>query len=165
MKIRIFGATASGKSTLAKYLGEQLNLPIFSTDKVKYPNNFEIEIPETERNKYIQKNIKQKWIVEGVHYEKWCKVTYENSDIILILEKSTITLIYRIIKRTLKIKKLSLKNKIKDIIKLIKMIFKYSKKENHTYEKLAKNNNKPFLIIKNNNYKKILDIIKSNHYQ
>lgn len=163
MKIRIFGATASGKSTLSKYLGEQLNLPSFSTDKVKYPNNFETEIPEKDRANFIKKNIKTKWIVEGVHYEDWCKSTYENADCIIVLEKPIITLIYRIIKRTLTNKEIKYSNKFKDISKLIKMLFIYAKKENKIYREIAKKQNKPYYVIKHNNCKKTLELINSNH--
>lgn len=160
MKIRIFGATASGKSTLSKYLGQKLELKVFSTDKVKYPNTFETEIPEKDRKNYIQKNIKDQWIVEGVHYEDWCKTTYEKADIIVILQKPIITLIYRIIKRTLRNKQINSSTKRRHIFKLIKMIFKYARKEDKIFIKIAKKSNKTYFIVKHNNYKKTLERIQ-----
>ena len=156
MKIRIFGGIASGKSTLAKYLGKQLQIPVFCTDDFVYTSKFGKRRIQTERIKLIHKKLKSSWIVEGVHFAKWVEYTYKNSDIIIIINRPKLLLAKRILQRTFNEEKHHHSNKIIDSIKLLWVMFRDTSKEIKEYIQLAKKLNKKYLVIKNDDYAEIL---------
>ncbi|MBU2562147.1 MAG: hypothetical protein KKF68_00600 [Nanoarchaeota archaeon] len=156
MKIRIFGGIASGKSTLAKYLSEHLQIPVFCTDDFVYTPKFGKRRIESERIKLIHKKLKSSWIVEGVHFAKWVEYTYKNSDIIIIIDLPKSLLAKRILKRTFNEEKHHYSNKFLDSVRLLWMMFRDTSKEIKEYIQLAKRFNKKHLIIRNNDYAEIL---------
>lgn len=147
MKIRIFGGIASGKSTLATELGKKLHIPVYSTDDFVYTKDFKRR-SEKERTKLIHTKLKESWIVEGVHFAKWCEKTYAEADKIIILDIPKRVLAKRIITRTFKREKKHYKNKYFDTIRLIWMMFRDTNKEMKEYKRIAKNKK---IILKNNN--------------
>ena len=160
MKIRIFGGIASGKSTLAKYLGKQLQIPVFCTDDFVYTPKYGKRRIESERIKLIHKRLKSSWIVEGVHYAKWVEYTYKNSDIVIIIDLPKLLLAKRILKRTFKEEKHHYSNKVINSIRLLWMMFRDTSKEIKEYIRLANKYDKKYLIIKNQDYAEILKQIK-----
>lgn len=101
MRIRIFGCVASGKSTLAKKIGKELNLPVFSTDDFVYEKNYSNKRDLKKRNDLAQKAIvKKDWVIEGVHHAKWIEGASKKVDFIIILKVPLSKLIFRLIKRS-----------------------------------------------------------------
>ena len=160
MRIRIFGGVASGKSTLAKYLSDNLKIPVFCTDDFVYTSDFEKRRNESERIKIIQKRLKSSWIVEGVHFAKWVDYTYRNADLIIIIEKSKILLAKRIINRTFNGEKQHYKNKFFLAIKLLWMMFRDTSKEIKEYHHIAEKFHKKTIILTNEDYAGLLKKIK-----
>jgi adenylate kinase family enzyme len=140
MKIRIFGDIASGKSTLAKKLGNELGVSVFTTDECVYLKKYAKKRSTSERKKLAEKIIIQKnWIIEGVHHSDWIRGAAKKSDLIIIFDVWTPKLIYRIIKRTIFEEKQN--NKFKSMVTLIKMLLRDSKDDLRAYKKIAKNKN------------------------
>lgn len=156
MKIRIFGGIASGKTTLANYLGAQLNVPVYCTDDFVYTKKFQRR-PEKERVTIINKSLKTSWIVEGVHYADWVKPTYKNVDVLIIIKKSKLVLAWRIIRRTFREEKNHYKNKFSDTFRLLWMMIRDTSKELKAYEKIAKG--KKHIFVTNQKYSDILKMI------
>ncbi|MFA5763289.1 MAG: hypothetical protein WC915_00580 [archaeon] len=154
MRIRIFGDIASGKSTLAKKLNRELNIPVFTTDEFVYLEKYTKKRSIKERNKLADKIIKQKdWIIEGVHHSDWIKGASEKADLIIIFDVCLPRLIFRIIKRT--IFQTSWDNKFKSMVTLIKMLLRDSKNDLIAYKNIAKSKN--YLIGPKFSVKEIVD--------
>lgn len=161
MKIRIFGGVASGKSTLAKFLGSELNLAVYSTDDFVFTSGFKKKRSFEERKNIISKKLKSSWIVEGVHFADWTKKTYVDADLIIIISRSKFLLAKRIISRSIKDKSGRFNNKFIDTIKLLWMMFRDTSKEIKEYVSLAEKNNVPLFILKSDDFNLVLDFIAS----
>ena len=70
MKILIFGSVASGKTTLAKNISKQLNIPYYEGDCIAwgFPNEKRYKRSDKEQEKRVEKiNKRSEWIVEGTY--------------------------------------------------------------------------------------------------
>jgi len=64
-RIMIFGFSGGGKTTLAKQIGEILDIPVYHCDRIKQIENFEWK-PMNEIQALIREVIgKDKWILDG----------------------------------------------------------------------------------------------------
>lgn len=100
-KIHIIGSIGSGKTTLAKKLSNQLNIPHFELDNVVRQrfDTGDVKRSEKERDTYLREIITaDKWIIEGMHH-KWVSPCLENADLIVFLDVNLSTRRFRIIKR------------------------------------------------------------------
>lgn len=161
MNIRIFGGVASGKSTLAKFLGNKLDLSVFSTDDFVFTSGFKKKRSFSDREKLIAKTLKYSWIVEGVHYADWVKKTYVDADLIIVLRRSKLVLAKRIISRSIKDSSGRFNNKFLDTIKLLWMMFRDTSEEIKEYISLAEKNNIPLFILKSDDFSLALDFVDS----
>lgn len=65
-KIFITGNAGSGKTTLSKILGKQLDLPVYSLDQIVWKPRWK-KPPASEKNREIKKLLNKKsWIIDGV---------------------------------------------------------------------------------------------------
>lgn len=100
-RIHIIGSIGSGKTTLAKKLSNQLNIPHFELDNVvrKRFDTGDVKRTKKERDTYLREVItSEKWITEGMHH-KWISPCLENADLIVFLDIDLTTRRFRIIKR------------------------------------------------------------------
>lgn len=105
MKLFIFGGPGSGKTTMAKKISSEFNLPFFELDKLLYKkvNNVNQKTEEKERLKLIKKFIYQKeWITEGVYSQDWLDLILKEADIVAVLIVPKIIRNWRTTKRTVK---------------------------------------------------------------
>ena len=68
MKIDIIGSVASGKTTLAKRISKQYNIPYYEKDNIvwKRTSSGDVKRSPEERDRYFHDIIKENnWIVEG----------------------------------------------------------------------------------------------------
>lgn len=97
-KIMIIGCGGAGKSTLAKRLGEKLNLHVYHLDSMFWKPEW---VPtEREEWKRLQFEIleKDEWIIDG-NYGSTLDIRIEKADTIIFLDYSTVTCLYGVIKR------------------------------------------------------------------
>jgi adenylate kinase family enzyme len=100
-KIHIIGSVGSGKTTLGKKLSAKLNIVHYELDNVVWQRyeTGDVRRSVKERDEYLQWITRSDaWIIEGVHYE-WVQDSFENADIIILLNPTYATRIFRIMKR------------------------------------------------------------------
>lgn len=98
-RIIVFGITGSGKTTLAKRLSKELDIPSFELDNYTYEANWVIVEPEEQRRR-IQKIADQpEWIVDTL-YSKWSDVPLDRADLLIGLDYPRWVSFFRLVKRT-----------------------------------------------------------------
>lgn len=97
-KIVLIGSGGAGKSTLAKQLGEKLNIEVTHLDARFWQSGW-VATPKDEWTK-IQKEIvsKDKWIVDG-NFGGTMDLRLENADTIIFLDFPRFLCLSRVIKR------------------------------------------------------------------
>lgn len=97
-KITIIGNPGAGKSTLARQLGDKLNIPVYHMDSLYWKPNWQ----PSEDTKLIQKHdeiLKQdSWIIDG-NYSATLPKRFADADTIIFLNYSTLRTLYGITKR------------------------------------------------------------------
>lgn len=126
-KIHIIGSIGSGKTTLAKKLSTQLEIPCFELDNVvrKRLDTGDIKRTPEERDEYLKRIINSdKWITEGVHH-KWIAPCLQDAEVIIFLDTKLSVRKFRIIKRFIR-QKLGLETaNYKPTLKIILNLYKY----------------------------------------
>ena len=104
MKILVLGPVASGKTTIAKKIQEETNLPLFDIDSIVHNDASKDKRTEEEQRKMINQILKEnkEWIVEGMprtHLE----VLASSATTIIYLDREKSILKRRLLQRHLKI--------------------------------------------------------------
>jgi adenylate kinase family enzyme len=164
MNIVIFGPPGSGKTTLAKKISSYLNIPNFDLDDIYWKKKYNVCLNSKERDVLLHKMLDRKdWVVEGVYID-WVAAIVKKSDLVIILNISKYTLVFRLIKRFIK-NKFSGKEAgtLKNLFLLMNHSCKYKNKNvNSNFYRhldLAKKYSKEYKVIKN---KKEIDNLLSN---
>lgn len=103
-KIHIIGGPGSGKTYVAKKLEKLTHLNAYDLDKVFWDQsqNTYVRASEEVRSQKLKDILSgDDWIVEGVYY-KWLASSFNDADIIVILNPSVLIRQWRILKRFLK---------------------------------------------------------------
>ena len=81
MRLHITGNAGSGKTRLAKELGDILDLNVYGLDRIVWGENWTI-VPSSERN-YLENELvaKSEWIIEGVS-----SIARQAADVIIFLD-------------------------------------------------------------------------------
>ncbi|MBS3680609.1 DNA topology modulation protein [Ornithinibacillus massiliensis] len=97
-KITIIGNPGAGKSTLARQLGDKLNIPVYHMDSLYWKPNWQ----PSEDTELIQKHdeiLKQdSWIIDG-NYSATLPKRFADADTIIFLNYPTLRTLYGITKR------------------------------------------------------------------
>jgi len=100
-KILIVGICAAGKSTLARKLSSELNLPVIHLDQHFWNPGWVV----SDEAKWVEtiKNLTQKpkWIMEG-NYSSTFDIRFPEADTIIVLDFNRYLAMYRAIKRLIK---------------------------------------------------------------
>lgn len=129
MKILIFGIVASGKTTLARKLSEELKIPFYEGDCIAYGFAGEERYKRTDEEqaqKIYDINKKGEWIIEGT-YRKSQEFVYDMADIIIFLDTPLFVRKCRIITRFIKQKLGWEKCHYKPTLDMLKMMFHWTK--------------------------------------
>lgn len=128
MKIRIIGCSGSGKTYLAKRLSEKYNIPNFDLDDIQWDNSqnsYGIKMPIEKRNQMLNDILQQpNWIIDGVYYA-WVQKSFEDADIIYVLDMPKRLYRFRIIKRFVK-RKIGLEKGKKETLKSVYNLLKWT---------------------------------------
>ena len=128
MKIRIIGCSGSGKTYLAKRLSEKYNIPNFDLDDIQWDNSqnsYGIKMPIENRNRMLNDILQQpNWIIDGVYYA-WVQKSFEDADIIYVLDMPKRLYRFRIIKRFVK-RKIGLEKGKKETLKSVYNLLKWT---------------------------------------
>ena len=97
-KIVILGCAGCGKSTLAKKLGSQLNIPVLHLDTIYWKANWKEEDSQIFLEKQIEMIKKDAWILDG-NYRDTLDMRLKDCDTVIYLDYPRRTAIYGIYKR------------------------------------------------------------------
>lgn len=99
-RILLIGCGGAGKSTLARQLGEKLDLPVIHLDKIFWRPGWE-HISQAELDAALEKIWKQeKWIMDG-NYGRTLPQRLQHCDTVIWLDFSRLTCILGVAKRIL----------------------------------------------------------------
>ncbi|MFT4313469.1 MAG: DNA topology modulation protein FlaR [Candidatus Woesearchaeota archaeon] len=130
-KIRILGGPGAGKSYITHMLREKLKIPAYDLDDIfccKNTQNYDDRAKPEVRDAQLKKILQHKeWIIEGV-YGDWTKQTFEQADIILILQPKTSIRQWRILRRFVRRKILFWQDNRTESLKNFLGLFAWSKK-------------------------------------
>ena len=154
-KIFISGGPGSGKTTFAKKLAAENNIPHFDLDDIKWinqKNNFNVERPKEDHFKLLDKILSENdnWVIEGIYTKDWIIPILEKADRIIILKPSTSVRQWRIIKRSLRrMLHIEPKTHKENLVTLFKLLFwsrSYDKYLPELLDKINKVGKKPEFI-------------------
>lgn len=97
-KIVILGCAGCGKSTLAKKLGSQLNIPVLHLDTIYWKANWKEEDSQIFLEKQLEMIKKDAWILDG-NYRDTLDIRLKDCDTVIYLDYPRRTAIYGIYKR------------------------------------------------------------------
>lgn len=134
MKIHIIGCSGSGKTFLAKKLSDKYHIPHFDLDDIQWDNNanfYGVKCPLEKKIEMLQKVCTNKdWIIEGVYYA-WVQQSFEEADIIYVLDSPLflckVRIIWRFLKRKLGLEKGN-KESLKSLYNLLRWTNAFQKK-------------------------------------
>lgn len=100
-KIILIGSGGAGKSTLARLLGEKLNIKVYHLDRLFWKPGW-VVVQREEQRKVQYKLINQpKWIIDG-NYRGTMDIRLHAADTIIFLDLHRMICVYRAFKRMLK---------------------------------------------------------------
>lgn len=159
-RIHIIGSVGSGKTTLARTLATKFNIPHFELDNVVWKRDRsgndirDIRRSDAERDEYLNNIVNLDfWIIEGAHH-KWVSSSFDNANLIIVLDTKYSIRIYRIIRRFILQKLRIEKANYKPTFKMLSKMFRW----NAYFE----NESKQEILNMLNQYKDKLVIVKSN---
>lgn len=101
MKIAIIGYSGSGKSSLARALGDFYQLPVTHLDSLHFLSNWQ-ERPTTDFQQLVaQILIQEQWIIEGNYGEAYYQERLDQADTIIMLLFPAYRAYFRVLKRYL----------------------------------------------------------------
>lgn len=128
MKIRIIGCSGSGKTYFAKRLSKKYNIPNYDLDDIQWDNSqnsYGVKMPVEKRNQMLNDILQQpEWIIDGVYYA-WVQRSFEEADMIYVLNMPKYLYSFRIIKRFIN-RKIGLENGKKETLKSVYNLLKWT---------------------------------------
>ena len=153
MKIFIFGIVASGKTTLAKSISKEYNIPCYEGDCIAWAVSKErrYKRSDIEQKQEIDRiNSQGEWIIEGTYRESQ-RCIFDMADKIIFLDTplwiGKIRIVTRFIKQKLGIEKCHYKSDMK----MLKLMFKWTKefeRDRNRYETILNSYQDKLVIIK-----------------
>ena len=99
-RIIIIGCGGAGKSTLARQLGEKLNLPVVHLDKLFWKPGWESVTQEEFDVLHAKELAKEKWIMDG-NFNRTMSERLTRCDTVIYLDFPRITCLLGVVKRIL----------------------------------------------------------------
>lgn len=155
--MHILGPSGSGKSYLSKILSKMLKIKPYDLDDIfwlkKAERKYDVKRNEQERDNLLKQITKKdSWIIEGC-YSSWVESSIKRSDLVIWLDPPFYILVYRLILRFLKRKRLRYKEGWTDSGLLLKYAKNYHKKNQpsgyHSHKELIEKHQIEFVYIRN----------------
>ena len=128
MKVRIIGCSGSGKKYFAQRLSKKYDIPNFDLDDIQWDNSqnsYGVKMPIEKRNQMLNDILQQPdWIIDGVYYA-WVQKSFEDADIIYVLDMPKWLYKFRIIKRFIK-RRVGLEKGKKETLKSVCNLLKWT---------------------------------------
>ena len=99
-RILVIGCGGAGKSTLARQLGEKLNLPVVHLDKLFWKPGWVEESKEAFDRKLSLELEKNQWIIDG-NFNRTMPQRLQKCDTIIYLDFSRMTCLLGVLKRVI----------------------------------------------------------------
>ncbi|HEX9955017.1 MAG TPA: zeta toxin family protein [Allosphingosinicella sp.] len=98
-RIMIVGQPGSGKSRLARLLGERTGLPVVHVDRIHWQPGW-VERPKEEKTRLCREVEQQsRWIFEGGHSATWGS-RVARADMLIVLQRPLALRLWRVLRRT-----------------------------------------------------------------
>lgn len=104
MKIHIIGCSGCGKTYLAKYLSEKHNIPHIDLDDLQWDTSASYGTkrhPDAKAAMLKKALMQECWVIEGVYYA-WVGQSFDEADIIYVLDMPVSICRWRILRRFIK---------------------------------------------------------------
>lgn len=152
-KISIVGGPGTGKSTLARNLGKELNLPVCHIDGIEHLKNWEKRSAKERDEMILEKVAQAKWVIDGT-YQSTLEARIQNSDMVIFLDYSAIARLRGILSRYRKTKGKERPEipgcKEKITFEFIQFAIEWNHKKGKIVRQvISKNSDKPIIIFKN----------------
>ncbi len=165
MKIHIIGCSGSGKTYLAKHLSKKYSIPRFDLDDIQWDNTtdgYGVKMPIDRRNAMFEEILRNdSWIIEGVYYS-WVEQSFEDADIIYVLDMPKYLYKWRIILRSIKRKvgiEKGKKETFKSVVSLLKWTDTFQNKNLKDIKNILENySDKVVLLSNKRDVRKIVDL-------
>ncbi|MGB4594849.1 MAG: hypothetical protein WBI14_02975 [Anaerolineaceae bacterium] len=165
-KISIIGCGGTGKSTLARQLGQITGLPVVHLDRIFWKPNWQ-SISREEMNHRIQEQIANPaWIIDG-NYSITMPGRLEASDVVIFLDFPRGIALYNVLKRRLVYhnrSRLDMADGCKEKIdgEFLKWIWNFNKTHRSRYYQTLAVSGKPVVILESHRQvKRFVDSLKS----
>ena len=99
-RIKIYGSTCSGKTSLAIQLSEILKIPVYHLDDIFWEENWQEKQPEEFREEVESIVNSERWIIDG-NYSRVKEITLPRTTLAIILNPSLFVVYWRLIIRSL----------------------------------------------------------------
>ena len=105
-RVLVIGPGGAGKSTLARRLGERLNIEVLHLDRFYWSPGW-IEMPKAEWSKTVEHLLEHEaWIMDG-NYSGTLDIRYKACDTIIFLDMTRALCLWRVLKRAVMYRKRS----------------------------------------------------------
>jgi adenylate kinase family enzyme len=99
-KILVYGATGSGKSTMAVALGELTGIPVTSVDDICWSPGW-VQMPQDEQVATFDRITGgDSWVLDSA-YNAWRHLAHERADLVVALDYARLTSLSRLLRRTM----------------------------------------------------------------
>jgi adenylate kinase family enzyme len=98
-RILVYGATGSGKSTMARQLSELTGIPWTSVDDLCWRPDWVPMPPEEQLAHFDALTATDSWILDSA-YGGWRHLAYKRADLVVALDLSRLTSLTRVLRRT-----------------------------------------------------------------
>jgi len=100
-RILIYGVTGSGKTTMAKHLSKQLDLPYIDVDSLTWEPNW-VEVPlDIQEQRIRDICARDGWILDSA-YGKWVNLPLDRVELVIGLDYSRMRVFSQLLRRTLR---------------------------------------------------------------
>jgi adenylate kinase family enzyme len=98
-KILVYGATGSGKSTMAQALGPLVGIPVTSVDDICWSPGWVQMPPEEQIAHFDALTRTDAWLLDSA-YGPWRELAYQRADVVVALDYARLTSLSRLVRRT-----------------------------------------------------------------